>query len=43
MYYIGPGQCLIKSKEIFEQIIDLLNSFSVKSEEDWNKFKIEKI
>ena len=43
MYYIGPIQCLIKSKEMFDQIINLLHSFSLKSEEDWNKFKIEKI
>ena len=43
MYYIGPIQCLIKSKEMFDQIVDLLNGFSVKSEENWNEFKIEKI
>ena len=42
-YYTGPAQCLIKSKEIFIQIIDLLNNLGNKSEEKWNEFKIRKI
>ena len=42
-YYIGPSQCLIKSKEIFKQIMDLLNDLGNRSEEKWNEFKVEKI
>ena len=43
LYYIGPIQCLIKAKEIFEQIINLLDNLSNKHEEEWNKFHIKKI
>ena len=43
MYYIGPIQCLIKSKEMFIQIIDLLNDLGNRNEEQWNKYKVEKI
>ena len=42
-YYIGPSQCLIKSKEIFMQIMDSLNELGNRSEEKWNEFKVEKI
>ena len=42
-YYIGPAQCLIKSKEIFIQMINLLNELGNRSEEKWNEFKVEKI
>ena len=43
IYYIGPIQCLIKSKELFLQIIDLLTELSNRKEEKWNNFQIEKI
>ena len=41
--YLGPAQCLIKSKEIFIQIIDLLNDLGNRTEEKWNEFNVEKI
>ena len=43
IYYIGPIQCLIKSKELFLQIIDLLTELSNRKEEKWNNFQVEKI
>ena len=43
LYYIGPIQCLIKSKEFFGQIINLLIDLNNKNEEEWNKFHVEKI
>ena len=43
IYYIGPIQCLIKSKELFEQIINLFGELKNKKEDDWNTFKIEEI
>jgi len=43
IYYIGPIQCLIKSKELFLQIIDLLTELSNTKEEKWNNFQVEKI
>ena len=42
LYYIGPIQCLLKSKELFFQIIKLLIKLNDKNEEEWNKFHIEK-
>ena len=43
LYYIGPIQCLVKSKEFFGQIINLLIDLNNKNEEEWNKFHVEKI
>ena len=43
IYYIGPIQCLIKSKELFFQIINLLSDLSKRKEEEWNKFQVEQI
>ena len=43
LYYIGPIQCLIKSKELTQQIINLFDEISNRSEESWNTFKVEKI
>ena len=43
IYYIGPIQFLIKSRELFDQILNLLEELKNKKDEDWNKFKIEKI
>ncbi len=43
LYYIGPIQCLVKSKEFFDQIINLLIDLNNKNEEEWNKFHVEKI
>ncbi len=43
LYYIGPIQCLIKSKELTQQIINLLDEISNRNEDSWNTFKVEKI
>ena len=43
MFYIGPIQCAIKSKESMNQILDLIGQLCNKKEEDWNTFKVEKI
>ena len=43
LYYIGPIQCAIKSKESLFQIYELFTILSKKKEDDWNKFKAEKI
>ncbi len=43
LYYIGPIQCLIKSKELTQQIINLLDEASNRNEDSWNTFKVEKI
>ena len=43
MFYIGPIQCLLKSQEMFTQIINLLNELGNRKEEQWNKFQVEKI
>ncbi len=42
LYYIGPIQCLLKSKELFFQIIKLLIKLNKKNEEELNKFHVEK-
>ena len=42
IYYMGPIQCLIKSNELLEQIINLFEELKNKKEDDWNTFKIEK-
>ena len=42
IYYIGPIQCLLKSEELFFQIIKLLINLNDKNEEEWNKFHVEK-
>ena len=43
MYYIGPIQCAIKAKESMHQILDLIEILCNRKDEDWNKFKVEKI
>ena len=43
IYFIGPIQCAIKTKESMIQIVDLMDKLIDKKEEDWNKFKVEKI
>ena len=43
LYYIGPIQCAIKSKESLLQIYELFTILSKKKEDDWNNFKVEKI
>ena len=43
LYYIGPIQCLLKTREFFEQIIHLLDELRNKHEDEWNKFHIDKI
>ena len=43
MYYIGPIQCAIKTKESMNQILDLIELLCNRKDEDWNKFKVEKI
>ena len=42
-YYIGPIQCLLKAKEMYNQILDLLTELSNKNEKSWNDYKVEKI
>ena len=43
IYYIGPIQCLIKAKEMYNQILDLLTELGKRSELSWNDYKVEKI
>ena len=43
IYYIGPIQCALKSKESMAQILEIIDNLIGKKEEDWNTFKVEKI
>ena len=43
IYYVGPIQCSLKSKESLSQIFEIFETLSAKKEDDWNKFKVEKI
>ena len=43
MYYIGPIQCALKTKESMHQILDLIELLCNRKDEDWNNFKVEKI
>ena len=43
IYYIGPIQCAIKTKESMNQILDLIEMLCNKKDEDWNNFKVGKI
>lgn len=42
IYYVGPIQCSLKSKESLSQIFEIFETLSAKKEDDWNKFKVRK-
>lgn len=43
IYYIGPIQCALKARDSLLQINEMLEKLSNKKDEEWNKFKVEKI
>ena len=43
IYYIGPIQCAIKTREALMQINEMLEKLSNVKDEEWNKFNVEKI
>ena len=43
IYYMGPIQCALKSKESMDQILEIIENLIGKKDEDWNNFKVEKI
>ena len=43
IYYIGPIQCAIKTRDAIFQINELFEKLSKKKDEEWIKFKVEKI
>ena len=43
IFYMGPIQCALKSKESMDQILEIIENLIGKKEEDWNNFKVEKI
>ena len=43
IYYIGPIQCALKSRDAIFQIYEIFEKLSEKNDKDWNEFKVEKI
>ena len=43
IYYTGPIQCAIKTREALNQINDMFDKLSNRKDEEWIKFKVEKI
>ena len=43
IYYTGPIQCAIKTREALNQINDMFDKLSNRKDEQWIKFKVEKI
>ena len=43
IYYIGPIQCALKSRETIIQIKEIFENLSNKKDDEWNKFKVTKI
>ena len=43
IYYIGPIQCALKTKDSLFQINELFEKLSDKKDEEWTKFNPEKI
>jgi hypothetical protein len=43
IYYTGPIQCAIKTREALNQIHDMFDKLSNRKDEEWLKFKVEKI
>ena len=43
IYYIGPIQCALKSRETIIQIKEMFEKLSNKKDDEWNKFKVTKI
>ena len=43
IYYIGPIQCALKTKDALFQINDMLEKLSSKEDKEWNEFNVEKI
>ena len=43
IYYIGPIQCALKARDALFQINEIFEKLNNKKDEQWNKFKVEKI
>ena len=43
IYYIGPIQCALKTRDAMFNINGLFEKLSNKKDEEWNKFKVEKL
>ena len=43
IYYTGPIQCAIKTRKALNQINDMFDKLSNRKDEEWIKFKVEKI
>ena len=43
IYYTGPIQCKIKTREDILQIDEMLEKLNNRKDEEWIKFKVEKI
>ena len=43
IYYIGPIQCALKTRAAMFNINELFEKLSNKKDEEWNKFKVEKL
>ena len=43
IYYIGPIQCALKSRQTIIQIKEIFENLSNKKDDEWNKFKVTKI
>ena len=43
IYYTGPIQSAIKTREALNQINDMFDKLSNRKDEEWTKFKVEKI
>ena len=43
IYYIGPIQCALKSRETIIQIKEIFENLSNRKDDEWNKFKVTKI
>ena len=43
IYYIGPIQCALKTRDAMFQINELFEKLSNKKDEEWTKFKVEKL
>ena len=43
IYYIGPIQCALKTRDTMFNINELFEKLSNKKDEEWNKFKVEKL
>ena len=43
IYYTGPIQCALKSREAIIQTKEIFEKLSNKKDDEWNKFKVTKI